>query len=122
MSEEKTVDGLMTAIQAYATALAARPSDAAIEVLAERRRQIEKEGWTPEHDDEHAGGSMAAAAGCYALYADAYPNTGQPPASWPWVAECWNPKDRRRNLVRAGALILAEIERLDRLAARGGTK
>ena len=33
---------------------------------------------------------------------------------WPWAAEWWKPKDCRRNLVRAGALILAEIERLDR--------
>jgi hypothetical protein len=26
----------------------------------------------------------------------------------------WKPKDRRRDLVRAAALIIAEIERLDR--------
>lgn len=33
---------------------------------------------------------------------------------WPWDREWWKPKDRRRNLVRAAALLIAEIERLDR--------
>jgi hypothetical protein len=37
---------------------------------------------------------------------------------WPWEDKWWKPKDRRRDLVRAGALIVAEIERLDRLAAK----
>jgi hypothetical protein len=37
------------------------------DVLAERQRQISEEGWTPEHDDQHDGGEMAAAAGTYAL-------------------------------------------------------
>lgn len=39
---------------------------AAADVLAERRRQIETEGWTPEHDDRHNAGEMALAASCYA--------------------------------------------------------
>ena len=41
------------------------------------------------------------------------------PFGWPhtWDASWWKPKDRRRDLVRAGALIIAEIERLDRLDA-----
>jgi hypothetical protein len=30
--------------------------------------------------------------------------------------EWWKPTNRRRDLVKAGALILAEIERLDRAA------
>ena len=38
-----------------------------------------------------------------------------PPPSWPWVRRWWKPTDRRRDLVKAGALILAEIERLDRI-------
>lgn len=86
------------------------------DVLAERRRQIESEGWTPEHDDEHSLGEMAGAAACYANNA----GLGRvlPPRSWPWDASWWKPKDRRRDLVRAAALLLAEIERLDRLEAR----
>ena len=93
---------------------------AAQDVLAERRRQIEVEGWTPEHDDEHDGGELACAAAAYAL--DAGDKLDQrPPDFWPWYggrpreARWWKPSDRRRNLVKAGALILAEIERLDRM-------
>lgn len=90
---------------------------AAIDVLAERRRQIEAEGWTPEHDDGQPL-KMAAAGACYVLWSDAYPNQCEPPALWPWDAAWWKPKDYRRDLVRAAALILAEIERLDRAAAK----
>lgn len=91
-------------------------------MLAGRRRQVEAEGWTPERDDEHDKGELAKAAGCYAWIAsqsdglrDAFIT---PPPTWPirWASEWWKPTDRRRNLVKAGALILAEIERLDRAA------
>jgi hypothetical protein len=90
---------------------------AAIDVLAERRRQVEQEGWSPAHDDEHGSGQIAAAAGCYALYSDSYPNAGEPPPAWPWDAQWWKPKDYRRDLVRAAALILAEVEHIDRADA-----
>lgn len=89
--------------------------DAARDVLAERQRQISVEGWTPEHDDEHSFEEMAFAASCYACA-----DEGEaPPAVWPWDWKWWKPKGRRRNLVKAGALILAEIERLDRATASG---
>lgn len=89
-------------------------SKAAADVLAERRRQVEVEGWTPEHDDEHGDGSMAVAAACYA---DTERPDGMCPGRWPWLAKHWRPHSRRRDLVRAAALLLAEIERLDRTAA-----
>jgi hypothetical protein len=85
---------------------------AASDVLAERRRQREQEGWTLDHDDVHEGGELAEAAMCYADPA-AHCQLGIP-HQWPWIADWWKPRDRRHNLVRAGALILAEIERLDR--------
>ena len=97
---------------------------AASDVLAERRRQIEHEYWTPEHDDEHCDGSLAAAAGCYALHAasqsrelnqhwrDRFAKAAR--ELWPWDVEDFKPKDARRDLVRASALGLAEIERTDR--------
>ncbi len=96
-------------------------STAAQDVLAERNRQITAEGWTPEHDDQHGNGQMAVAAGYYAL-ACGWPHErdigiGHKPAYWPWHATWWKPAGQRRNLVKAGALILAEIERLDRAAA-----
>jgi hypothetical protein len=97
-------------------------SQAATDVLAERRRQVEAEGWTPEHDDEHGHGEMAMAASCYAKHYVLLPALSDVPALWPWGARWWKPSDPRRNLIKAGALILAEIERLDRaaLAGKGG--
>lgn len=108
-------------------------SKAADDVLAERRRQVEAEGWTPEHDDQHDRGEMAEAAGVYALAAASHEYgcvlRGSPVNDylasamklWPWSRAWFKPKDRRRDLVRAGALILAEIERRDRLPAASPT-
>lgn len=92
-------------------------SAAARDVLAERRRQVEVEGWTPEHDDRHRAGTLATAAACYALSSHGFTPRGEPPAIWPWATDWWKPKRDRRDLVKAGALILAEIERLDRASA-----
>ncbi|WP_057382340.1 hypothetical protein [Pseudomonas aeruginosa] len=88
-----------------------------LDVQSERRRQINVEGWTPEHDDKHETGALASAAGCYAMFSLAYP-AGDPSHFWPWDKSWWKPSpDGRRNMVKAGALILAEIERLDRAGA-----
>lgn len=98
------------------------PSEATIDVLAERHRQIDMEGWTPKHDDEHANGDMARAAATYAITGSSdgrnFTDDGSTPSVierlWPWDWAWFKPKGRRRNLVKAGALILAEIERIDR--------
>ncbi len=95
------------------------------EIEAERSRQIEIEGWTTEHDDEHSKGEMAKAAGCYAIGSATVgwnsPGIGRHDEfrrAWPWAAKWWKPKDRRSDLIRAGALIVAEIERRDRAALK----
>lgn len=95
------------------------PTQAVLDVLAERRRQVEAEGWTPEHDDEHAEG-LACAAACYAAGSRRLMIEGDMAdiEVWPWDESWWKPTNRRRDLVKAGALILAEIERLDRMAER----
>lgn len=111
-------------------------------VLTERRRQVDVEGWSTEHDDEHGDGSLALAAACYAegpsgrsrvatFTDDVSGGRGDTPvwgkrkvlvpAIWPrsWCASWWKPsEDRRRDLVKAAALLLAEIERLDRERTR----
>jgi hypothetical protein len=94
-------------------------------IAAERRRQITQEGWTPDHDDGHQAGELAAAAACYAFAAQEKVSPGggswHPDDSWPWSEEWWKPsEDPVRNLVKAGALIAAEIDRLLRLAEKGG--
>ncbi|EPO7860491.1 hypothetical protein ACUHOU_001602 [Pseudomonas aeruginosa] len=108
--------------------LAAAPGKEApqawIDVQAERRRQVENEGWTPEHDDEHSHGQIARAAACYALAGSSAPNDGTAALlvslAWPWDQQWWKPTSARRDLVKACALALAEIERLDRAAANQG--
>jgi len=93
--------------------------DAARDVLAERQRQISAEGWTPEHDDEHEIGELARAAACYAANATGFRLMNRANL-WPWDRAWWKPTTPRRDLVKAGALILAEIERIDRAAASAG--
>ena len=108
-------------------------SKATDDVLAERQRQIDAEGWTAAHDDEHGDRSLATAGVCYAKQyvgrswlLESYVNgegekryaSDEMPDDWPesWAEEWWKPKNPRRDLVRAAALLIAEIERLDRQA------
>lgn len=94
------------------------------EIRAERERQIAEEGWTYEHDDKHSGGQLAAAAACYAAPFRVFRPEFQYGRGgvqfiayvdgWPFADKWWKPSRRRRNLLKAAALIVAEIERLDR--------
>lgn len=93
-------------------------TDAALSVLEERQRQKSVEGWSTEHDDEHDDGALAQAAVCYVADVRKY-NRALPP-EWPWDETAWKPTTHRRDLVKAGALILAEIERLDRATLKLG--
>ena len=103
-------------------------------ITEERERQVSQEGWTPEHDDEHEGNQIAMAAACYAapvsLRAEIEvpcncreamcPHSAFPPTrwvdAWPWDKKFdkRHKHDRLRQLVIAGALIAAEIDRLQR--------
>lgn len=87
-------------------------TDALRDVIAERQRQISVKGWTPEHDDTYIGCELAAAAISYIepVEAENY---------WPadWHDGSFRPSDYRRNLVKATALLVAELDRLDRISA-----
>ena len=94
-------------------------------IEAERERQVEVEGWTAKHDDTHRSGNLLWAAACYVQEAASAADTGCgdcpvpgfAPEEWPWDAAWWKPcDDQRRNLAKAGALIAAEIDRLNRIA------
>lgn len=90
------------------------PLDGAGLITLERQRQIDEEGWTPEHDDTHTHGDLAGAAALYLQYHEAMP-FAPPPPSWPWSDETWKlDADPIKNLVKAGALVAAEIDRLHR--------
>lgn len=88
-------------------------------LVIERHRQISEEGWTPDHDDQHDDGVLVRAALCYAdkaaVQAQGHRNVGDLRPVWPWGESWWKPSDDPiRNLVKAGALIAAEIDRLHR--------
>lgn len=114
-------------------------------IAAERQRQIDKERWTPEHDDEHEDGELALAAVCYAAPEPIFVHEERSVQAnssrgidsnvysyphrvvrgywdpWPWDDE-WDKRekhDRIRQLTIAGALIAAEIDRLLRASADG---
>ena len=103
------------------------------DIAAERKRQVEVEGYTLEHDDEHSAGELAMAAASYAISAGQFNDvairigsgrrarfSAIAPLSvllWPWNGGSWKRGNARRMLVKAGSLIVAEIERLDRLEA-----
>ena len=80
----------------------------------ERKRQIEEEGYDKEHDKKLKAGELAMAGACYALpeyermYVDDFDEL------WPFENKYWkpSPKDRIKELSKAGALIAAEIDRL----------
>lgn len=100
-------------------------SQAVIDVLNERERQIKIKGWTSEHDDKYEQNELVRAGAGYANHvvergwvysdygAEAYQDE-EVPDFWPWGDCYWKPKSPRQDLVRAAALLIAEIERLDR--------
>lgn len=87
-------------------------TDALRDVIAERQRQVSVKGWTPDHDDTYTCGELSGAAISYIEPMEAV-------FYWPaeWHDDSFKPSDERRNLVKATALLLAEIERLDRISA-----
>ena len=82
-------------------------------IAAERKRQIEQEGFSAEKDDRYTKKQLQSAAICYLV-----PVLKE--LVWPqdWSLLWWKPtpNDRIRELIKAGALIAAEIDRLQRAA------
>ncbi|WP_278369551.1 hypothetical protein [Vreelandella titanicae] len=92
-------------------------------IYEERTRQMQMEDFSRERDDHYMKGELARAAGAYASVAGNAIERGASDTSnmlttdWPFDCAWWKPTTPRRDLVKAGALILAEIERQDRAAA-----
>lgn len=92
------------------------------EIARERERQMTVEGYTPAHDDQHGNAELGRAAAYYAAHAAAFTYRDGPDHDllmainrlWPWDPGRRKPSHPRHNLMRAAALIVAEIERLDR--------
>lgn len=98
-------------------------------IAVERKRQVEQEGWTDEHDDEHTACELSMAAYGYIYWVVGQVNGlcrpedwDRVPNGWPWDDAWFKPSsDPVRNLAKAGALIAAEIDRLQREATRAET-
>lgn len=100
-------------------------SKAVLEMIErERLRQVTEEGYDSAHDDEcyaHSDGEIAQAAAAYALGGGRVENIDASrvidiwPTSWGAEEDTIKRKPRVRQLVIAGALIVAEIERLQRI-------
>lgn len=92
-------------------------------IAEERQRQIEK-GFTQEHDANHEVCEYVVAANCYSVaanvsYSTEFFRTEEEKLilesirrEWPWDKESFKPTTSKRNLVKAGALIAAAIDRL----------
>jgi len=94
-------------------------------IAAERQRVLDQEDYTSEHDDSHVSGELAQAAIAYAMTAyhtragwDPTAANSPPNPWWPWEKQFWKPDTPIRMLVKAGSLIAAEIDRLQRKADR----
>ena len=86
-------------------------------IAAERERQISSKGWTLEQDEGHQRGELIDAAQSYirAAVNIGHPGLQKPPQTWPWEPQAWKPEGNSlQNLVKAGALIAAEIDRQTR--------
>jgi len=108
-------------------------------IAAERKRQIEEEGWTAKHDADHVNGELTLAAICYAapvrmfqwlenyrgpIFEDPWPwghrydkrsecgERRNNPGNSPPNPDTYTKEERLDLLVKAGALIAAEIDRL----------
>ena len=92
-------------------------------IQTERIRQVNQEGWTTEHDDQHKNDQLAVAAAIYAL-PEVFRNEllSRSIHYWPWDKKWWKPtpQDRIKELTKAGALIAAEIDRLNRFGDKYG--
>jgi hypothetical protein len=91
------------------------------EVTAARNHQV-RSCFDTSHDDQHTDGELATGAAAYAL--DGWMKSGgviletaQAGTLWPW-ADYWKPRTHRENCVRAAAMLIAEIERIDRAAEK----
>lgn len=87
---------------------------AVADVIAERQRQIQAEGMERQYDDNYRHGELRRAAAVYA-----YPQVLERDTTiWPWAQSWMKHTNPRRDAVKAAALLMAEIERIDRLAAQ----
>ncbi len=95
---------------------AAPMSGVVLEIWTERVRQVHAEGYTPDQDDRHQAHELSRAANAYIEHAEGDAEFAS--LCWPWSLSTFKPSTPRAGLIKAAALLIAEIERQDRAAAR----
>lgn len=119
-NEQKVLGQKLAAASSRITQLeAAAILPAVMRIMDERKRQVGVEDFHADRDDKYVRGELAKAAASYAWEAAAAVEHGtnldqDVPASWPWDHSWWKPDTAERMLEKAGAMIVAEIERLER--------
>lgn len=114
--EAQRVDAVTTASAQVLTGKALR------DIVAERVAQVEVHGFDLDHDLHHTAAVLATAGTGYATTAiDALDGrhhpADQPPREWPFEDAAWKAGEPRAMLVKAGALIWAALDRIDRAIA-----
>lgn len=105
---QKTYDGLIIG------------QTGAWDIYEERLRQVTEEGFSSKHDDQWDAEELVQAAKVY--IDENYPFYDAPMWPYRWDRKWHKPsKDPIRNLIKAGALIAAEIDRLRRLNDKRST-
>lgn len=90
------------------------------DIDAEREYQIKQKDCQTTRDDTYTDNQLIRAACAYAMHAGNEAQSGHPGAHdavmqvWPWSPSSFHNCNRRRALVKAAALLVAEIERIDR--------
>lgn len=92
-------------------------SPGVVAMLLERERQMAQEGFTHERDDAYARGELLRAAAVYMLRSAGIALLRLRPF-WPWDIKWLKADDKDRNLVKAGALLIAEMDRRARSESR----
>jgi energy-coupling factor transporter ATP-binding protein EcfA2 len=89
-----------------------------VDIAMERHRQMTACGYGRVEDDDHKKGELAAMAAAYGLLSTGHDNPAVQEKVredfWPWKGPMPTHHSRRELLVTAAALLVAEIERLDR--------
>lgn len=99
-------------------------SKAIKDVVSERNRQKNEEFYSDAQDDSYVNNELTRASASYVnhVVGRSWIHLSKPsvyqseivPDLWPWSEQSWKPKSPRQDLVRATALLLADIDRLDR--------
>lgn len=92
---------------------------AAKAIRDERDRQVLVKGYGASRDAQYTDGELLKAGMVYLNVPADHP--GPPPLTWPWPAEHFKPRDRKANLVRAGALFIADQDKRIAAGVEAGT-